>query len=98
MNDNRAGRGGRYLQRIHRFIPAPLQQDAAVTARAGNVVNAAVMAGTAGPLYALACWLLGLQTAAVEIMPCCACMLMAPAVLRATGCIPAARELSPTAP
>ncbi|MBQ5948146.1 bifunctional diguanylate cyclase/phosphodiesterase [Massilia sp. ST3] len=93
MNDNRVGWGGRYLAGIHRFIPAPLQQDAAVMARAENVVNAAVMAGTAGPLYALAYWLLGLQTAAVEILLCSACMLMAPAVLRATGCILAAREL-----
>ena len=93
MNDKRPGWGGRYLKLAHRFIPAPLQQDASVMARAGNVVNAAVMAGTAGPLYALAYWLLGLRTAALEILACSACMLLAPAVLRATGCILAAREL-----
>ncbi|OON62273.1 GGDEF-domain containing protein [Massilia sp. KIM] len=85
--------GGRYLSCVHRFIPATLQQDAATTARAGNVVNAAVMAATAGPLYALAYWLLGLHLAALEILLCCACMLLAPAVLRATGSIVAAREL-----
>ena len=93
MDDNSVGWGGRYLRLAHRFIPAPLQQDAAVMARAENVVNAAVMAGTAGPLYALAYWLLGLRTAALEILACSACMLLAPAVLRATGCILAAREL-----
>ena len=84
---------GRYLGVAHRFIPAALQQDAAQAARAGNVVNAAVMAGTAGPLYALAYWLLGLETAAVEILLCCAVMLSAPPVLRLTGSVVAAREV-----
>jgi len=85
--------GGRYLGAAHRFIPAPLRQDAAQTARAENVVNAAVIAGTAGPLYALAYWLLGLQTAAYEILLCSLVMLSAPLVLRASGSIVAAREM-----
>ncbi|ORA01980.1 hypothetical protein BST14_28940, partial [Mycobacterium arosiense ATCC BAA-1401 = DSM 45069] len=56
-------------------------------------VNAAVMAVTAGPLYALAYWLLGLEMAAVEILLCCAVMLSAPPVLRLTGSVVAAREV-----
>ena len=94
MDDDSTQRwSGRYLGVAHRFIPAALQQDAAQAARAGNVVNAAVMAGTAGPLYALAYWLLGLETAAVEILLCCAVMLSAPPVLRLTGSAVAAREV-----
>ena len=106
MNDDTTGRttvrgtvrgsnrwGGRYLGAAHRFIPAALRQDAAHTARAENVVNAAVMAGTAGPLYALAYWLLGLQTAAYEILLCSLVMLSAPVVLRASGSVAAAREV-----
>ena len=94
MNDDSTQRwSGRYLGVAHRFIPAAVQQDAAQTARAANVVNAAVMAGTAGPLYALAYWLLGLETAAVEILLCCALMLAAPPVLRLSGSVVAAREL-----
>lgn len=65
MNDDSTQRWSeRYLGVAQRFIPVALQQDAAQAARAANVVNAAVMAGTAGPLYALAYWLLGLETAA----------------------------------
>ena len=85
--------GGRYLSAAHRFIPAALRQDAFETARAENVVNAAVMAGTAGPMYALAYWLLGLETAAYEILLCSLVMLSAPLVLRASGSIVAAREV-----
>jgi len=83
----------RYLGLAHRFIPAALQQDAAQTARAANVVNAAVMAGTAGPLYALAYWLLDLRVAAFEIMLCSLLMLAAPPVLRLSGSIVAARDV-----
>ena len=94
MNDDSTQRwSGRYLGVAQRFIPAALQQDAAQAARAANVVNAAVMAGTAGPLYALAYWLLGLEMAAIEILLCCAVMLAAPPVLRLTGSVVAAREL-----
>ena len=94
MNDDSTQRwSGRYLGIAHRFIPAALQQDAAQAARAANVVNAAVMAGTAGPLYALAYWQLGLHTAAVEILLCCAVMLAAPLVLRLTGSVVVAREV-----
>jgi diguanylate cyclase (GGDEF)-like protein len=94
MDDDSTQRwSGRYLGIARRFIPAALQQDPAQAARAANVVNAAVMAGTAGPLYALAYWLLGLETAAVEILLCCAVMLSAPSVLRLTGSVVAAREV-----
>ncbi len=84
---------GRYLDAAHLFVPHRLRQDAAVLARAENVVNAALMAATAGPLYALAYWLLGLELAAVEILACCLFMLMAPPVLRLSGSIALAREL-----
>jgi len=92
-NDSTQQWTGRYLDIAQRFIPATLQQDAKLNARAGNVVNAAVCAGTAGPLYALAYWLLGLETAAVEILLCCAVMLAAPPVLRLSGSVVAAREV-----
>ncbi|MFN3790232.1 putative bifunctional diguanylate cyclase/phosphodiesterase [Massilia sp.] len=86
---------GRYLDAAHLFVPSRLRQDATLLARAENVVNAALMAATAGPLYALAYWLLGLKLAAAEILACCLVMLMlmAPPVLRLTGSIAAAREL-----
>ncbi|MDY0976656.1 diguanylate cyclase [Massilia sp. CFBP9012] len=94
MDDDSTQRwSGRYLGIAQRFIPAALQQDATQAARGANVVNAAVMAGTAGPLYALAYWLLGLETAAVEILLCCAVMLSAPPVLRLTGSVVVAREV-----
>ncbi|KFI06517.1 bifunctional diguanylate cyclase/phosphodiesterase [Massilia sp. BSC265] len=94
MSDKRDQRWrGRYLDAAHLFIPARLRHDAAVLARAENVVNAALMAATAGPLYALAYWKLGLKLAAAEILACCLVMLMAPPVLRLTGSIAAAREL-----
>ena len=83
----------RYLDAAHLFIPPGLRQDAAVLARAQNVVNAALMAAIAGPGYALAYWLLGLKLAAFEILACCLIMLMAPPVLRLSGSILAAREL-----
>jgi len=85
--------GGRYLDAAHLFVPLRLRQEATVLARAENVVNAALMAATAGPLYALAYWLLGLRLAAFEILACCALMLMAPPVLRLSGSIALAREL-----
>ena len=84
---------GRYLDAAHLFVPGRLRQDATVLARAENVVNAALMAATAGPLYALAYWMLGLELAAAEILACCLVMLMAPPVLRLTGSIALAREL-----
>ncbi|VXC01077.1 bifunctional diguanylate cyclase/phosphodiesterase [Massilia sp. 9I] len=94
MSDYREqGWRGRYLDAAHLFVPLRLRQDAAVLARAENVVNAALMAATAGPLYALAYWLLGLHLAAAEILACCLFMLMAPPVLRLTGSIALAREL-----
>src|SRR5690606_17785488 len=82
-----------YLDAAHLFVPARLRQDATVLARAENVVNAALMAATAGPLYALAYWMLGLPLAAAEILACCLLMLMAPPVLRLSGSIALAREL-----
>jgi len=84
---------GRYLDAAHLFVPLRLRQEATVLARAENVVNAALMAATAGPLYALAYWLLGLRLAAFEILACCLLMLMAPPVLCLSGSIALAREL-----
>ncbi len=84
---------GRYLDAADLFVPGRLRQDAALRARAENVVNAALMAATAGPFYALVYWLLDLRVAAVEILACCLVMLLAPPTLRFTGSIVAAREL-----
>ncbi len=84
---------GRYLDAADLFVPGRLRQDAALRARAENVVNAALMAATAGPIYALVYWLLDLRVAAAEILACCLVMLLAPPVLRLSGSIVAAREL-----
>jgi len=84
---------GRYLDAADLFVPGRLRQEAALRARAENVVNAALIAATAGPFYALVYWLLDLRVAAVEILACCLVMLLAPPVLRLSGSIVAAREL-----
>ena len=84
----------RYLVATHWFIPADcLGGPAAARSRAENVVNAALLAGTAGPFYALAYYLLGFSAAAVEILLCCVFMLASPLLLRASGSVAAAREL-----
>ena len=93
MNSTCARWSGRYLAATHWFIPAALQQQAATLTRAENVVNAALLAATAGPFYALAYYLLGFGAAATEILLCCAFMLTSPLLLRASGRIGAAREL-----
>jgi diguanylate cyclase (GGDEF)-like protein len=94
MNSICARWSDRYLGANHWFIPAGLLNGAAnVRTRAENVVNAALLAATAGPFYALAYHLLGFDAAAVEILLCCACMLGSPLLLRASGSVWAAREL-----
>ena len=93
MNPTSARWSGRYLAATHWFIPAALQQEAAVLTRAENVISAALLAATAGPFYALAYYLLGFDGAATEILLCCAVMLASPLLLRVTGSIGAAREL-----
>jgi len=94
MNSTCARWSDRYLGANHWFIPSHLlDQAAGQRARAENVVNAALLAATAGPFYALAYHLLGFNAAAVEILLCCACMLGSPLLLRASGSIWAAREL-----
>ena len=85
--------GGRYLAAMRWAIPPAMRSDAALLTRAQNVVNAALIAGLSGPLYALAYYWLGFDTAAREILLCCLVMLCAPAVLRCTGSIVMAREL-----
>jgi diguanylate cyclase (GGDEF)-like protein len=94
MNSTCARWSDRYLGANHWFIPEDLLgQAAGQRARAENLVNAALLAATAGPLYALAYHLLGFDAAALEILLCCACMLGSPLLLRASGSIRAAREL-----
>jgi diguanylate cyclase (GGDEF)-like protein len=93
MNFSSARWGDRYMAANHWFIPARLQQDAAVLARAENVVHAALLAATAGPFYALSYARLGFAGAADEILLCCLAMLAAPFVLRVSASIVAAREL-----
>jgi diguanylate cyclase (GGDEF)-like protein len=86
--------GDRYIAATHWFIPQSLQgAGAAQLTRAQNVVNAALLAGTAGPFYALAYDFLGFGAAAREILACCLVMLAAPFVLRLSASIFAAREL-----
>jgi diguanylate cyclase (GGDEF)-like protein len=94
MNSTCARWSDRYMGATHWFIPADLLDQAAnARTRAENVVNAALLAATAGPFYALAYHLLGFDAAAVEILLCCGCMLASPLLLRASGSIWAAREL-----
>ncbi|MFC4932657.1 diguanylate cyclase [Massilia sp. GCM10023247] len=94
MNSTCARWSDRYLVATHWFIPADvLNGPAAARSRAENVVNATLLAGTAGPFYALAYFLLGFPAAGLEILLCCLCMLAAPLLLRATGSVRAAREL-----
>jgi diguanylate cyclase (GGDEF)-like protein len=84
----------RYIAAIHWFIPQTLQSGgAAQLTRAQNVINAALLAATAGPFYALAYQWLGDSAAAVEILLCCVGMLAAPFVLKFSASIFAAREL-----
>ena len=54
MNSTSARWSSRYLAATHWFIPAGLHQQAQTLTRAENVVNAALLAATAGPFYALA--------------------------------------------
>ena len=94
MNSTCARWSDRYVVATHWFIPADcLNGPAASRLRAENVVNAALLAGTAGPFYALAYHLLGFSAAALEILVCCAFMLASPLLLRASGSVRAAREL-----
>jgi len=94
MNSTCARWSDRYLGANHWFIPADLLNQApSARTRAENVVNAALLAGTAGPFYALAYHLLGFNAAAIEILLCCTGMLGSPLLLRASGSIWAAREL-----
>jgi diguanylate cyclase (GGDEF)-like protein len=85
--------GNRYLAAMRWAIPPALRNETALLTRAQNVVNAAIIAGLSGPLYALAYYWLGFDAAAREILLCCLVMLCAPPVLRCTGSILAAREL-----
>ncbi len=94
MNSTCARWSDRYLGANLWFIPAdPLKQAPCARTRSENVVNAALLAATAGPFHALAYHLLGFDAAAIEILPCCACMLASPLLLGASGSIRAAREL-----
>jgi diguanylate cyclase (GGDEF)-like protein len=94
MANDSAPWSDRYIAAIHWFIPQTLQSGgAAQLTRAQNVINAALLAATAGPFYALAYQLLGDGVAAREILLCCAGMLAAPFVLKFSASIFAAREL-----
>jgi diguanylate cyclase (GGDEF)-like protein len=93
MGTDKTDWGDRYLAAMRWAIPPTLRQDPARLTRAQNVVNAAVIAGLSGPLYALLYYCLGFATAAREILLCCLFMLCAPLVLRVTGSMVAARDL-----
>lgn len=56
--------GNRYLAAMRWAIPPALRNDTALLTRAQNVVNAAIIAGLSGPLYALAYYWLGFDAAA----------------------------------
>ncbi|WP_332876935.1 putative bifunctional diguanylate cyclase/phosphodiesterase [Massilia sp. S19_KUP03_FR1] len=93
MRTDKADWGDRYLAAMRWAIPPALRNEGALLTRAQNVVNAAIIAGLFGPLYALAYLWLGFDMAANETMLCCLVMLSAPLVLRCTGSILIAREL-----
>jgi diguanylate cyclase (GGDEF)-like protein len=83
----------RYISTIQWFIPFDAQTEPAHLTRAQTFVNAVALAACAGPLYALAYYLLGFSTAAQEILVCCAVMVTTPFLLRWTGSIVLAREM-----
>ncbi len=85
--------GDRYLAAMRWTIPPALRLDTTLLTRAQNVVNAAVIAGLSGPMYALLYYWLGFTRAATEILLCCLFMLCAPLVLRLTGSMIVAREM-----
>jgi GGDEF domain-containing protein len=87
----------RYTSAIQWFIPLAAQNDPAQLTRAQTVVNAAVIAAVAGPLFAMIYVLLGFTEAAEQIIVCCMCMFTAPFLLRWTGSIVIAREVFLTA-
>jgi diguanylate cyclase (GGDEF)-like protein len=93
MRTDKTDWGDRYLTTMRWAIPAALRSDPAQLTRAQNVVNAAVIAGLSGPVYALLYYWLGFTRAASEILLCCLFMLCAPLVLRVSGSMIAAREL-----
>ena len=93
MSTDKAYWGDRYLAAMHWAIPPPLRNEGAQLNRAQNVVNAAIIAGLSGPLYALAYYWLGFDAAAGETLLCCLVMLCSPLVLRCSGSIVAAREV-----
>ena len=93
MSTEKADWGDRYLAAMRWAIPPAVRNEAALLTRAQNVVNAAIIAGLFGPLYALAYLWLGFAAAAHETLLCCLLMLSAPLALRCTGSIAVAREL-----
>jgi diguanylate cyclase (GGDEF)-like protein len=83
----------RYISTIQWFIPFDAQTEPAHLTRAQTFVNAVALAALAGPVYALAYYLLGFTVAAQEILVCCAVMATTPFLLRWTGSIDIAREV-----
>jgi diguanylate cyclase (GGDEF)-like protein len=83
----------RYISTIQWFIPFDAQTEPAHLTRAQTFVNAVALATLAGPLYALAYYLLGFTVAAQEIVICCVVMATTPFLLRWTGSIYIAREV-----
>jgi diguanylate cyclase (GGDEF)-like protein len=83
----------RYISAIQWFIPFDVHTGPAQLTRAQTFVNAVVLSALSGPFYAAAYYLLGLQTAALEIMACCVVMFTTPFLLRYTHSIVIAREV-----
>jgi diguanylate cyclase (GGDEF)-like protein len=87
----------RYIAAIQWFIPANAQTDPAQLTRVQTFVNAVLLAALAGPIYAMAYYLLGFTSAAQVILLSCVVMATTPVLLRWTNSMFIAREVFLTA-
>lgn len=83
----------RYISAIQWFIPANGQTDPAQLTRVQTFVNAVPPATLAGPLYAMAYFLLGFTSAAQIILVSCLIMALTPLLLRWTNSMFIARTV-----
>ncbi|WP_332848033.1 bifunctional diguanylate cyclase/phosphodiesterase [Massilia sp. S19_KUP03_FR1] len=83
----------RYISAIQWFIPANEHTDPTQLTRVQTFVNAVLLAALAGPLYAMAYYLLGFSSAAQVILLSCLVMAITPLLLRWTNSMFVAREV-----
>ncbi|WP_019142936.1 bifunctional diguanylate cyclase/phosphodiesterase [Noviherbaspirillum massiliense] len=77
----------KYVSVLHWFVPERLQHKPLELSRSQNIVSATIIAAISGPFYAFVYHLLGFTPASYVILLCCAVMMSAPFILKATGSI-----------